>query len=347
MDFRVRRIVVGLFLVAICFAMAHRTSTPLCADDSTPGSEAAKTEPPKQALITRLKWMQFFVVNGHLEPRYIRRSQNRSVTVNHHESDSQEHAAIRMSGANLRITYQLSTPNYGINVEYVHPNNVTIIHTQHNDDELVTVLSQTPDNLLVVKQQNESWESDHLWLLLLSIPRDVRNKVIDMVTFLTPDSQVQRKAEQIESELVRVATSDDERIDIPVINQLVEQLRSKSFVERQSADAELRKMGNQISGYLAELDQQRLSAEQRLRIRRICQTSTPRMMDSSTLVITWLKNAPSTWFALSQHPNRDVRIASSRQLNLMFDVDIKINPDSSPSSRKVQIADFKAASNLR
>ena len=83
MDFRVRRIVVGLFMVAICFAMAHRTSTPLCADDSTPGSEAAKTEPPKQALITRLKWMQFFVVNGHLEPRYIRRSQieaSRSIT---------------------------------------------------------------------------------------------------------------------------------------------------------------------------------------------------------------------------------------------------------------------------
>lgn len=347
MDFRVRRVVAAFVAAAICFVAANDIAAPLSADDPKTESEAAHTEPPQQALITRLKWMQFFVVNGHLEPRYIRRSQNRSVTINHHESDSQEHAAIRMSGANLRITYQLSTPNYGTNVEYVHPNHVTIIHTQHSDDEVVTVLSQSSDNSLVVKQGDESWESDHLWLLLLSVPRDVRNTVVDLVTFLTPNSQVQRKSEQIEAELVRVATSDNERIDIAVINQLVEQLRSKSFVERQLADAELRKMGNQISGYLAELDQQRLSAEQRLRIRRICQTSTPRIMDSSRLVISWLKNAPSTWFALSQHPDRDVRVAASTRLNLMFNLDIKINPDASPSNRKVQIADFKTASKLR
>lgn len=344
----VRRGIAAIITAGCLSIVATCISPSVMAADPEPSAENTEpSQPPQQALITRLKWMQFFVVNGHLEPRYIRRSQNRSVTVNHHESDSQEHAAIRMSGPNLRINYQLSTPAYDTSVEYVHPNQVTIINTRHEEGEVVTVLTQNASNTLIVKRGDDTWQSDHLWLLLLSVPRDVRNEVIDLVTFLSPNSQVQRKSEQIEAALVQVATNDNEQIDIPVINKLVDQLRSKSFVERQLADAELRKMGNRISGYLSELDQQRLTAEQRLRIRRICQTSTPRIMDSSKLVISWLKNAPSTWFALSHHPDRDVRIAAANKLNSMFDLDIRINPDASPSSRKVQIADFKTAGNLR
>ena len=74
-----------------------------------------------QALFERLRWARFELVRGRLEVRDIRRGQNRSITVDHHEIMVREHISFRIDNQDLLLHYERTGPQDSLILD-VHGN---------------------------------------------------------------------------------------------------------------------------------------------------------------------------------------------------------------------------------
>ena len=311
-------------------------------------SPAAAQEEIEEPLFKRLRWARFELVRGRLEVHDIRRGQNRSITVNHHELKVREHISFRVDNNELLLHYERQGPDESIILD-VHGNKLlTLSRIPTSPDQQAVVFHQdrTQVRFQVGGEKGREYHAPHLWLMFIEHPDDCHQHLIPLLETLRQDWHLGRNVETVEANLLR-AVHATPRIDITFLRQKIEELGSGPYRQRRAADIAIRSMGQGIIGILSEIDTHGMNAEQRLRIQRICESTIHHTADTPLSVTSWLKSSPSTWLCLMQHPDRTIRELAHRRMALLTDRPIPFHPDASPSIRERQIAQLRENLDMR
>ena len=300
---------------------------------------AGAEEKNEQALFERLRWARFELVRGRLEIRDIRRGQNRSITVDHHEIMVREHISFRIDNNALLLHYERQGPEDALTLD-VHGNKLlTLRRTPTSPDEEEVLYHQDHEQVRfeVIGKENRHYQAAHLWLLFIEHPDDCQRHLVPLLETLRQDWQLGRSLDTVETNLLRAALAAP-ALDIDYLRQKIIELGSGPYRQRRAADLAIRSMGQEIVGILAEIDTHDLNAEQRLRIRRICDSMSLYAADTPLSVTSWLKSSPSTWLCLMKHPDSTIRDSAHRRLAWLIDRPVPFNPEASPTIRQRQIA---------
>lgn len=307
-----------------------------------PGLSGQEPGQPTGPLFEKLRWARLEVVMGRLELRDIRRGQNRSITVNHHETGIREHINFRIDANKLLLHYERQAPEATLVLDANGRRMISIRQTPATADKPTVQFHQDANQVrfTVGDEDGQQFQADHLWLLMLQHPAACRTHLVPLLETLRQDWHLGQCAEEVESSLVRAA-STRLSIDIGELHQQIDKLGNGTFRQRQGADMAIRKMGQPVIGYLAELDDSKLNAEQRLRLRRICASLLHRHGDSALSVTIWLESSPAAWLCMMQHRDPTVRGQAHLRLATLLGKPVPFGPEDSADKRAVQIATIR------
>jgi hypothetical protein len=123
-----------------------------------------------------------------------------------------------------------------------------------------------------------------------------------------------------------------------VLMELVNQLGSRSFQQRQSAARQLIEIGQPLVAFLDQLDQQGMDREQRRRLAEIDKALNTGSPDTPARAAAWLAQDRSIWVALLDHADYDCREHALARLQQLSSARIQFNPSADPGTRHSQIA---------
>jgi hypothetical protein len=293
-------------------------------------------------LFEKLRWARLELVMGRLELRDIRRGQNRSITVNQHETGIREHISFRIDGNKLLLHYERQSPEGTLVLDANGRRTISVRQTPATADKPTIQFHQDAKQvrLLVGDDDSQQYMADHLWLLLLQHPAPCRSHLVPLLESLRQDWHFGRSAEAVESNLVRAA-GNPLPMDANKLHLQIDKLGHGTFRQRQAADMAIRKMGQPVVGYLSELDDSQLNAEQRLRLRRICASLLHRHGDSTLSVTIWLQSSPSAWLCMMQHEDATVRGQAQLRLATLLGRPVPFDPADPADKRASQIASIR------
>ena len=292
-------------------------------------------------LIQRLNWVRFELVRGRIISRDTRQGQSRSATVTNAKQKSREEVTLKIVGGNPLFAYQYQDEKQKIQIELVNHNRLLIKRTPAAETNWTRVAfhqsEQGTISLVITEDQDSvTYVANHLWQLILKHPDPCRQHLYPLLKLLRADWQLDQWSEQVETNLVRLA-SFDAHPEYGQLQELIEQLSHPQFRRRQSADRQLRAMGQPVASYLSQLNTDRMTSEQRLRIRRICQSLNTRGGDTPEGVTAWLLSSPRIWFIFMSRPDHDVRSIAYQQLVRLVQRKVVFNPAADPRERQLQL----------
>ena len=295
-----------------------------------------------QALFERLRWARFELVRGRLEVRDIRRGQNRSITVEHHEIMVREHISFRIDNQDLLLHYERKGPQDSLILDVLGNRLLTLrwIPTSPEKQEVFYHQDLKQVRFQVGGEKGQEHQAAHLWLLFLEHPEDCQRHLVPMLETLRQNWQLGRSLDTVETNLIRTALTPP-AIDMDHLREKITELRSGPYRQRRAADLAIRSMGHEIVGILEEIDTRDLNAEQRLRIRRICESMSSHSADTPLSVTSWLKSSPSTWLCLMKNPDWTIRVSAHQRLAWLIGNPVPFNPEASPAIRERQIATLR------
>src|SRR5690606_37035964 len=150
---------------------------------------------------------------------------------------------------------------------------------------------------VAVDGQETSLQGDSFWHLYLAEPELVRNELIPYLELLRPSWQLAATGAAVEDALVRNA-QQPQAIDTRHWSELVEQLGSDSFSQRQRSERELYRIGQLVLPYLEELDPQAIDAEQTARVSTLVKNLSVNYEDATDRVANWLAADRQVWLSL-------------------------------------------------
>ena len=137
--------------------------------------------------------------------------------------------------------------------------------------------------------------------------------MLPLLAVLRVDDNLERQAEVVERTLLS-ETSGGDAGSLSRWQTAVDRLGSPRFDERRRADMQLRRDGHRALTYLKSLDRSQLTAEQRLRIRRIVDDLQDHRPDTPRRVAAWLVSDRDVWLALSQRGDEEQRALAASYL---------------------------------
>jgi hypothetical protein len=305
-------------------------------------SPVAAQEQIDQALFERLRWARFELVRGRLEVHDIRRGQNRSITVNHHEIMVREHIDFRIHNSALLLHYERQGPDGSLILD-VHGNKLLTLRRIPTSPDRPTVFLHQDLHQVRLElggEEGQHYRASHLWLLFIEHPEDCQQHLVPLLQALRQDWHLGEWAETVETNLIRASLSPP-AIDIDHLREKIQELGSGPYRQRRAADIAIRAMGQDVMGMLAEIDTRGMNAEQRLRIRRICDSLAQPAADTPLSVTNWLQSSPSTWLCLMKHPDSTIRHSAHQRLAWLLHRPVPFNPEASPAIRERQIASVR------
>ncbi len=314
----------------------------LCHGHPSPGQEIHTSD-----LIQRLNWIRFELVQGRITTRDTRQGQSRSATVTNEKQKTREEVTLKIVAGIPLFTYDYKDSNQAIHIELVNNNRLLLKKTcsKNMDWPSIEFLQPEQGPIRLLVSQGESsvvYEGHHLWQLMLKHPDPCRAHLYPLLKLLRADWQLDQWSEQVETNLVRMA-SYQAHPAYDQLQRLIGQLADPTFRIRQSADRQLRAMGQPVVSYLRQLDTEQMTSEQRLRIRRICQSLTTRTGDTPEAVTAWLLSSPRIWFILMDRPEHDVRRIAHQQLSRLVRKEVTFNPTASLQQREIQLGRIESA----
>ena len=292
-------------------------------------------------LIQRLNWIRFELVQGRIITRDARQGQSRSATVTNEKKKIREEVTLKIVGGTPLFQYQYQDPNQTVQIELINNNRLVMKRNPTATGDWPTVEVHQPEQGLlrmIVTQgpSSQTYTAKHLWQMMLSHPDPCRKHLYPLLKLLRSDWQLEQWSEQVETSLVRMA-SYHAHPEYDHLQRLIEQLADSTFRTRQSADRQLRAMGQPVISYLNQLNTKNMTTEQRLRIRRICQSLTTRTGDTPEAVTSWLLSSPRIWFILMNRPENDVREIAHQQLSRLVQKKLVFDPTASLQQRQLQL----------
>ena len=308
---------------------------------SLPGDEIQSSD-----LIQRLNWVRFELVQGRITTRDTRQGQNRSATVTNEKKQIREEVSLKIVAGSPVFEYDYQDRLQNIHMELVN-NHQLVIKRSFSAQAAGTSIEfhqpqRGPLQLVIFKETKPvSYQAPHLWQLILEQPDVCRDHLYPLLHLLRSDWQFEQWLEKIETNLVRMASYQTQPA-YDQLQRLIDQLDAPSFRVRQSADRHLRGMGKPVVSYLRQLNTDNMTSEQRLRIRRICQSLTTRNGDTPEAVTAWLLSNPHIWIILMKRKEADVRIVAHRQLNRLLQQQVPFDPRAPAAEREIQLGHIES-----
>jgi hypothetical protein len=282
---------------------------------------AKKTE-LLEPFIVRMSWISFDVINGRIGSRYIRRMQNRSLSLHHATLDADEHAVVRTRGREFSLKYELTSPRQSLQLQYDMSGVFQFDYQRfYSKDELGESyrvnMRQNQERPLEIEitrlNQTRIYQSNQIWLAMFAMSVEDRQCLIEILARLSPRLDLELRFNEVMGRLSRIAVNQRGG-DYDTVRTLIKQLDSSTFAERQAADRQLRMIGRPLIGFLDGIDLPTLSTEQRARLGRISQSLISRGTDTVEQVVTGLRMNPLTWLVLANRGDPLLRRGALAQI---------------------------------
>jgi hypothetical protein len=298
-------------------------------------------ETPGLTSIRRQGLVQFAVVSGRIVV-----TGSRGVNFSHSGSmprDRGESLSVRVTGAEPLVKYEITTATQRFRLD-TSAGNLLILRRLPEGDRSTLVPAEfrqganEPITLKVGPQGRERvYRAPTIWHLFLREPAVAREHLAPLLKILLRELDFADMAKEIESTLIRAAetgTPPDQR----QWAVWVQQLGDPSFANREEADRRLRELGRVVVTYLRQLDQGRLDAEQKYRVRRILSAiSSTRTEESPAQVATWLSGDPAVWLALLAREEESTRRVALKRLQAILGEPLAFDPKADAATRQKQL----------
>jgi hypothetical protein len=264
-------------------------------------------------------------------------------TVN--ESDQREKITFNGNGmtGSVAYNYQRSKPGnrkdvvLDFDIEFSSEGRFTLRYSDKDEPQSGFELTQVPGEpvrlSLPPADKPRVLQAPTIWHLLIIHADDCRKGLLPQLETIRSNWHIAEVAKAAEDELVKQAASA-QKSDRQQWAVWVEQLGDPLCTRRERADRNLRDAGPAALGYLNRLDMGRLDAEQQSRLRRIIRMlSTQQGEDTPESVAAMLIGDPYVWLALLSRSDEAMRVAAARQLELLVNVPIKIDPKADPTTQ--------------
>jgi hypothetical protein len=181
-----------------------------------------------------------------------------------------------------------------------------------------------------------------IWHLLLVEREAARTHLLPLLEFFRPGWNLSTSVERI-TESLFTAAGDQYAIPRQRWAQLVSQLSSDRYYQREKAERELLAEGRAVLSYLDALPPGTLDFEQRLRIRHIRRALTRGDdNDAPESIAAWLGADPRVWLALLNHTDLSRRKLAAEQLSRVLGEPIAYDAAAAAETRSQQIEALRA-----
>lgn len=244
------------------------------------------------------------------------------------------------------VRYERSDGRECFIAEIVHHSHVTLRRESLEGKETRVVEYRQPKRgnveLVVARgDHRQTVQNRSIWHLMLSDREVCERELIPLLECLRPDWRISTMAGQLESRLFQMAVSEPTISRSFVIN-LIKQLDSPQFRQRQAADNELRSLGPAVLPLLDSLDNTSLTREQWVRVQHVREMIAGTSIDSYERTAAWLSDDERVWFALLRHSDPQRRHLAAIRLTSMRSHSLDFDPYADESYRQEQLAQLES-----
>ncbi len=302
-------------------------------------SAAADDQRPAQSLLVRSQWVNFDVVGGRLTAHSARHRESKTSTLENEQLGTRESLAVSADQGVPSVSYATADAHQRVTIEFSNGNQVNIQREPLNNSDVVPLsYNQSSRRLRMVigGDTRQAIVARSFWHLMLAAPNECREHLLPILSVLRPAWPLEKQCEELEAALIALAKTD-------AISQrqrwqeLVEQMSSSRFRERQAADLELRAAGPFVLSYLNDLPRHRLTSEQRHRVRLIVDSLTVNEPDMPARVAAWSLLDKSIWLALLDRDDLATRQLAAQHLSRICGRPLDFDPAGERADREGQI----------
>lgn len=306
---------------------------------------AAEEYPENNSLSNAFRqgWIQIGLVSGRI---VLNGSRGVNYSTTSGVSERQERLAIRMSGSDPVVNFEMATPEEQIAIDFTAANRLQIRRMPKGDSKRPALdfrqMADEPITLKLGEKDHEKiYQAASLWHLMILEPAVCREQLVPLLKLMQRDWDFIKMGKDTEESLLRIAATGR----LP--NQQhwaewVQRLGDNRFSARESADHKLREAGPVIITYLQQLDSSRLDAEQQYRVRRILLTLTDSKGDDSPdQIAAWLSGDSTVWLALLSRDDEKTRRVAAQHLEALLGGPLSFDPEADPATRARQIEQIR------
>ncbi len=285
---------------SVALLLAHEVAL------TCPGQDRPVIPLPAESPIVR-----FEIVMGRLTALHLNAGQTRTSRGTDSGCETRESMHVNCEGAVPLVRYERQSATQRTTIEFTNGNRVSMRREPLGDGECTPLELQQLSNgeLTVVVgdgDKRREWSAASFWHLLLAEPRLCEQEIVPLLKLLRPAWDFSDAAERIEAALYQTAHSG-QIVPRARLAELVGELAHSDFQRRQAADRQLRAAGPMALPYLATLNPNQLTCEQRQRIRRVRESMANAAADSPERVGLWLVDDEQIWLTLLNHPDAENR----------------------------------------
>jgi hypothetical protein len=310
----------------------------------TARAEDKQPAPPaiSPAIAARIHWIDFSMVSGRIVassnlsvPKMLVQSPGR-------RTNRRESLGIEINGGACSMEYVLASPTESLRIAVTDGNTLAVRRMITADERYELSFEQRPDSPLTLAiergGQKQQWQAPGLWRLYLTAPEVVREQLIPLLEQLHPSWQLAARAAEIEAALFRTERLHARQpADRQRWAELVRQLASERFADRETAERELRAAGQAVVPYLQNLASEQLDAEQATRIRAIVGSLSVEYEDRVDRVVAWLAGDETVWLTLLDRDDLEQRRFAAKQLSALLGQAIEFDPEATAEVRREQV----------
>lgn len=285
----------------------------------------------------RQGWVQLGLSSGRI---VLNGSRGVNYSTTSGPADRQEQLSIRMSGADPVVSYQRTTPEEDVAIDFTSADRLQIRRKPLGQSTVVAMeFRQSGSQPVVLKigagESQRVYQAPSLWHLTVLEPEACRTHLFPVLTVMHGEWDLAKLADEVEH-LLLAGTARN----VPSRErwaQWVVQLGDDRFSTREAADQRLREAGRVAITFLQQLDPQQLDTEQQYRIRRILLSYEDGGDDAPEDVAAWLSGDPAIWLAILTRGDEPTRRASAQRLEALLGRPIQFDPTADASVRAEQI----------
>lgn len=266
----------------------------------------------------------------------------RSTNVISRSVDQQERLQLNFGNGLVTLSYEMVTPSMQLTINVTDSEEVIVRRLPKGDStDAALEFVQPADGPISLRltqgTRREQLRSPSYWHLALSWPHVCETQLAPILEILRPDWALSKTATALEAQLKRDARRF-RPLDRSRLDELLRELGSHEFAQRESAERQLRAAGETILPFLRAIDRSRLDAEQAFRVRSVIHGMHSDLDDDTPENLApWLVGDPHIWLALLDRDQEPMRRLAAEQLGRLLDKPLDFDPAAEPEVRQRQI----------
>jgi hypothetical protein len=313
--------------IAVVLLLASVRST-TATEPSEPGRLAANSD-----------WVQIDIISGRITAHNARYKQRKLSATSDSPNGTREVFSVSFESQRPEVHYERVAAQESLSVVIVNGDQMEMRHESRTGDELQLLhfVQAAPGlTLRIANGGKESvYEAPGFWHLALWEPEIFENRLVPLLETLRTNWRLMETVENLEKSLLELA-SEGYAPPRRHLDQLVRQLGSDCFRDRQAADRELRRQGQSLFSYLEQLDVSSLNTEQRHRLKVIAESLAVFSGDTPKRTALQLAGDPRAYLMLLERDNVLIRELAAAQIERIQETPIRFDPSAGAQERSEQ-----------